>query len=120
MACSVQDRLKKARQVNSKVKSMIIIFFDIKGIVRKEFILVGQTVNSASCCEVLRQLHENVQRLCPELWRQKNWMLLHSDTMSHLPPPQEKFGPKKDECHPPPTLLLSVLPIEDKTERLPF
>jgi histone-lysine N-methyltransferase SETMAR len=38
---------KKAQQVKSKVKSMLIIFFDIKGIVHKEFILAGQTVNSA-------------------------------------------------------------------------
>jgi hypothetical protein len=38
---------KKARQAKSKVKSMLIIFFDIKGIVYKEFILAAQTVNSA-------------------------------------------------------------------------
>jgi hypothetical protein len=39
-------RTKKARKVKSKVASMLIIFFDIKGIVLKKFILVGQTVNS--------------------------------------------------------------------------
>jgi hypothetical protein len=36
-----------ARQVKSKVKSMLIIFFDIEGIVHKEFPMVVQTVNSA-------------------------------------------------------------------------
>jgi hypothetical protein len=41
------QRPKRARQVANKVNSMFIIFFDIKGIVHKEFILVGQTVNSA-------------------------------------------------------------------------
>jgi hypothetical protein len=30
---------KKARQVNCKVKGMLIIFLDIKGIVHKEFVL---------------------------------------------------------------------------------
>jgi hypothetical protein len=30
-------RLKKARQMQSKVKSMLIIFYDIKGVVHKEF-----------------------------------------------------------------------------------
>jgi hypothetical protein len=42
---SDSPRLKLARQVGSKVKSMFIIFFDIKGIVHKEFVLVAQTVN---------------------------------------------------------------------------
>jgi hypothetical protein len=53
MACSVQGRLKEARQVKNKVKSMLIIFFDIKWIVHNEFVLEGQTVNSASYCDVL-------------------------------------------------------------------
>jgi hypothetical protein len=36
---------KKARLVRSNVKSMLIIFFDIQGIVHKEFVSPGQTVN---------------------------------------------------------------------------
>jgi hypothetical protein len=36
MACPVQGRLKNVRQVKGKVKSMLIIFFDIK-----EFVLAG-------------------------------------------------------------------------------
>jgi hypothetical protein len=44
-----QDQ-KKARQVKSKVKSMFNIFFDITGIVHKEFDVAGHTVNSAYCC----------------------------------------------------------------------
>jgi hypothetical protein len=47
-------RLKKVTWVKSKVKSMLIIFFDIKGIVHKQFILAGQTVNSAYYCDVLQ------------------------------------------------------------------
>jgi hypothetical protein len=54
---------KKARQV----KSMFISFFDIKGIVLKEFILAGQTVNSAFYCNALWRLRENVRRLRLEL-----------------------------------------------------
>jgi hypothetical protein len=36
-------RPKKARQGKSKVKRLLIILFDIEGIVQKEFILAGQT-----------------------------------------------------------------------------
>jgi hypothetical protein len=59
MACSVQGRPKKVRHAKSKVNSMLIIFFDIKGIVHEEFILVRQTVNFAYYCDVLCRLHEN-------------------------------------------------------------
>jgi hypothetical protein len=38
--------------VKSKVKKMLIIFFDIKGIVHKEFGLEGQTVDSAYYCGI--------------------------------------------------------------------
>jgi hypothetical protein len=36
---------KNAKQVKSKAKSMLIIFFDIKEIVQTAFVLSGQTVN---------------------------------------------------------------------------
>jgi hypothetical protein len=45
-------RPKKAKQVKSKVKSMLIILFDIKGIVYKRFFLTGQTVDSAYYCDL--------------------------------------------------------------------
>jgi len=58
---STSPRAKKARQVKSNLKSMIITFFDIKGIVHKEFVPTGQTVNSGFYCEVLRRLHVNCE-----------------------------------------------------------
>jgi hypothetical protein len=42
MACPNSSRPRKARQAKSKVKSMLIIYFDIKVIVHKEFILAGE------------------------------------------------------------------------------
>jgi histone-lysine N-methyltransferase SETMAR len=39
-------RPKKAWQVKSNVKSMLICFFDIDGIIHKEFVPPGQTVNA--------------------------------------------------------------------------
>jgi hypothetical protein len=70
-------------RLKSKVRSMLIIFFDIKGNVQNEFILTGQTVNSVYYRDVLQWLRENVRRLRPELWRQKNWLLHHNNAPSH-------------------------------------
>jgi hypothetical protein len=71
--------IEKVKLVRSKVKSMLIIFFGIKWIVHKKFVLAGQAVNSAYYCDVLWQLREHVQKLRPELWRQKNWLLQHKN-----------------------------------------
>jgi hypothetical protein len=62
---------------------MLIIFFDMKRIVHKVFVLAGQTADSAYYCDVLRRLRENVRRLRPELWRQENWLLHHDNAPSH-------------------------------------
>jgi hypothetical protein len=37
---------------------LLNFFFDIKGIVRKEFILAGQAVSSTYYCAILKRLHE--------------------------------------------------------------
>jgi hypothetical protein len=83
MGSPTSPRPKKARQVKSKVKSMLIIFYDIKGTVHKDFILAGQTVNSEYHCDVLRSLreHESVRRLRLEL---QNWLLLHDNSPPHI------------------------------------
>jgi hypothetical protein len=45
---------KGERKVNGKVKSMLIILFDIKSNVHKKFFMAGQTVNSAYYSDVSR------------------------------------------------------------------
>jgi hypothetical protein len=50
MACPNSPR---PRMVKSKVKSVFIVFFDIKGIDHKEVVLAGQTVNSAYYYDIL-------------------------------------------------------------------
>jgi histone-lysine N-methyltransferase SETMAR len=49
---------KKARQFRSNVKSMFIVFFNIQGIVHKEFVPPGQTVNGMFCREVFKRLRK--------------------------------------------------------------
>jgi len=76
-------RPKKVRQVRSNIKSMLIISLDIRGIVHKEFVPHGQTVNGKSYCEVLRRLRENVRRKRPEMWKKRNWLLHHDNAPAH-------------------------------------
>jgi len=72
-------RPKKACQVRSNIKSMLIIFiFDIRGIVHKEFVPPGQTVNWNLYWEVFRRLRESVRHKRPEMWKNGDW-LLHQD-----------------------------------------
>jgi hypothetical protein len=46
-----RKKKKKPCLMKSKVKGILVTFFDIKGIDRKEFVLAGQAVNSAYCCD---------------------------------------------------------------------
>ena len=52
---------KKARMSRSWVKPMIIVFFHSRGIVHKEFVPPGQTVNHAFYKDVLERLRKWVQ-----------------------------------------------------------
>ena len=75
---STSPRPKKARMSKSKVKVMLIAFFDVRGIVHKEFLPQGQTINqrhsavfdAVSVCEK-RQ----------ELWDEKSWVLHHDNAL---------------------------------------
>jgi len=62
-------RPKKARMNKSKIKSMLICFFDSQGIVHKEFVPPGKTVNQTFYREVLERLRKRVARVRPGIAR---------------------------------------------------
>ncbi|UYV70795.1 hypothetical protein LAZ67_8000653 [Cordylochernes scorpioides] len=69
-------RPKKARMSKSRIKTMIIVFFDIRGIVHCESVPQGQTVNSAFYLEVLRRLKRRIARVRTDI---KDTVKLHHD-----------------------------------------
>ncbi|UYV82647.1 hypothetical protein LAZ67_22000367 [Cordylochernes scorpioides] len=74
-------RPKKARMSKSRIKTMIIVFFDIRGIVHCEFVPQGQTVNSAFYLEVLRRLKRRIARVRTDI--KDTVKLYHDNAPSH-------------------------------------
>ena len=73
-------RPKKARMQKSKLKTMLICFFDQEGIVHREFVPPAMTVNADFYCDVLRRLRENVR---PQKWQNQNLIIHHDKALAH-------------------------------------
>ena len=51
---------KTPRQSRSKIKVMLTVFFDYRGVVHYEFLSTGQTVNKEYYLRVIRHLREPI------------------------------------------------------------
>ncbi|XP_011859854.1 PREDICTED: putative uncharacterized protein FLJ37770 [Vollenhovia emeryi] len=78
---AASPRPKKARMSKSRVKALLIVFFDVKGVVYQEFVPPGQTVNGAFYLEVLKRLTRRVNRVRPAI--AANWKLHHDNAPRH-------------------------------------
>lgn len=76
-------RSKKGRMSKSKFKAMLIVFFDINGIIMIEWVPEGQTVNQHYYLEVLAKLRERVRKKRPDLWKNKSWVLHQDNAPAH-------------------------------------
>lgn len=76
-------KVQKTRQAPSKIKAMLIAFYDSKGLVHYEFLPSGQTVTGAFYLEVLRRLVARIRRVRPEYKDPESWCLLHDNASSH-------------------------------------
>jgi hypothetical protein len=82
--CPFSHWLKKAQQVKSSVKSMLICFFNTDGIIHKEFVSPGQTVNAKFYSNVLKQFKEDMRRKWPHKWHVNNWVLHQDNAPVHI------------------------------------
>lgn len=80
---STSPRAKKARQVRSKVKVLLTVFFDYHGVVHQEFLPQGRTVNKEYYLEVMRRLREAIRQKRPVLWQNNSWLLHHDNAPAH-------------------------------------
>ncbi|UYV63275.1 hypothetical protein LAZ67_2003626 [Cordylochernes scorpioides] len=53
-----EPRFKKARMIKSRLKCLLIAFFDVKRLIQYEFVPEGQTINQHYYLDVLRRLRE--------------------------------------------------------------
>ena len=105
---------------------MLVVFFDLKGIVHHE---CGQMVNKQLYQQVLARLRDAVRWKRPELWENQTWILPHDNApgqaslliRSYLAKHQISFVP-----HPPyssdlaPSRLLLVSQTQNHLERTSF
>jgi hypothetical protein len=99
-------RQKKARQVKSNAKTMLIAFFDIDGLVHHKYVSRGQTVNMEIYKTILRNA---VLRHRSEKWRSGNWILHHDNAPAHRAVTTNKFLAKYITSLPRPSYSLTLL-----------
>lgn len=77
-------RPKKPRQSKFKIKVMLTVFFNYRGVVHYEFLPPGQTVvNKEYYLSVMRRLREAIRQKRPDLWINNSWFLHHDNAPSH-------------------------------------
>jgi hypothetical protein len=98
--------------VKRKVKNMFIIFFDNKGIIYKEFVLAGQTVNSA----YYRDFYSNYVKICKDSGDKRTGCCITTTHRLTFPFSPANFLPKATRQSTPtnPTFLFSQLNIKLK------
>lgn len=97
-------RPQKARMSKSKVKVMLITFFDIKGIIHFEFLECGTTVNQHVYKAILQRLREKIRRKRRDLWENGSWILHHDNAPAHAALSVREFLAEKSIAvleHPP-------------------
>lgn len=71
----------KVRQQKSKIKIMLIAFFDSKGLIHHEFVPPGQTVNMVFYLQVIKRLSHRIRRIRSEYKNPGTW---HDNATAHL------------------------------------
>ena len=86
---------------------MLICFFDQEGIVHREFVPPGMTVNADFYCDVLRRLHENLWRKGPQKWQNQNLIIHHDNAPAHMSFKVSQFLAKNNMNVIPPSPILT-------------
>lgn len=78
-----EPKPKKTRREKSKIKTHLICFYDSKGIIHREFVPPGKTIDALFYVEVLKRLVHRIRRIRPEYRGEGSWRLLHDNAPAH-------------------------------------
>jgi hypothetical protein len=112
---SNSSRPRKARQVKSKVKSMLIIFFHTKEHVHKEFVLEAKQSFPHTIVKFYGDWVTMCKDFAPKFGDKRTGCCIMTTHRFTLPFQVLNFLTKQHDCHPPSTLLFSISPFGDKT-----
>jgi hypothetical protein len=76
-------RPKKIKFQRSRIKNMFIIFFDSQGVVHKEFVPEGKTVNAEFYKGVMGRPLKRIQRVRPAAFCSRDFFFLHDNAPAH-------------------------------------
>ncbi len=103
-------KAKKLCFEKSRIKSMLVAFFDFRWFVHKEIVPTGQTVNDNFYKDNLDHLIERINRVRPDLRMSGDHFLRHDNSSAHNMASVRQFLAKKmlqSFTHtPPPTIHL--------------
>jgi hypothetical protein len=74
---------KKLKFQRSRIKPTLIIFIDSQGVVHKEFVPEGKTVNAEFYKGVLDRLLKRIQWVRPAAFCPRDFFLLHDNAPAH-------------------------------------
>ncbi len=83
MVRSEHTALQKILISKIKVKDVLILFFDSRGVIHQEYVPEGQTVNATFYVQVLDLLCKRIARARPEMWGDLKFFLLHDNAHPH-------------------------------------
>jgi len=89
---------KKVCLQKSKVKTMLVCFYDSKGIIHHEFVPVGQTATGGFYLSVLEHLWKRICHVQPEYSAPGSWFLLHNNAPVHQAVAVQEFLAEKQVC----------------------
>ena len=76
-------RPKKLKFQRFRIKTMLIKFFDSQGVVHKEFVPEGKTVNAESYKGIMDRLLKHIRLVRPAAFCSRDVFLLHDNAPAH-------------------------------------